>query len=56
MVNRAGAISAALRRARWAGLDGVGCEADAHAELKEGVLTLGIPQADGARPKQIPVK
>ncbi|MCZ6444817.1 MAG: hypothetical protein O6758_01395, partial [Planctomycetota bacterium] len=48
LVNRAGAVSVALRRARWAGRDGVGSEANAHAELKDGVLTLRIPQAEVA--------
>ncbi|MFB3139197.1 MAG: hypothetical protein ACE10B_08255 [Phycisphaerales bacterium] len=56
LVNRAGAVSVALRRARWAGRDGVGSEANAHAELKDGGPTLRNPRAQVARPKQIPVK
>ncbi len=56
LVNRAGAVSVALRRARWADRDGVGCEANAYAELKDGVLTLRNLQAEVAHPKQIPVK
>ncbi len=56
LVNRSGAISVALRRARWADRDGVACEANGYAELKDGVLTLRIPQAEVAHPKQILVK
>ena len=37
-------------------LPGVIAEASANAELKDGVLTLRIPQAEVARPKQIVVK
>lgn len=54
-MNRAGAVSVALRRASWAGRDGVGCEANALAEPKDGVLTMRIPKAEVAHSKQIPV-
>jgi HSP20 family protein len=37
-------------------LPGVVSEAAANAELKDGVLTLRIPQAEVAKPKQIPIK
>jgi HSP20 family protein len=37
-------------------LPGVVSDANANAELKEGVLTLRIPQAEAAKPKQIPIK
>ncbi len=37
-------------------LPGVVSDASATAELADGVLTLHIPQAEVARPKQIPVK
>lgn len=36
-------------------LPGIVTEAQATAELKDGVLTLRIPQAEAARPKQIQV-
>ena len=36
-------------------LPGVVSETSANAELKDGVLTLRIPQAEVARPKQIPI-
>ena len=36
-------------------LPGVVTEDAAKAELKDGVLTLRLPQAKDARPKQIPV-
>ena len=41
---------------RRVALPGVVSEANAHAELKDGVLTLRIPQAEVVKPKQIPVK
>jgi HSP20 family protein len=37
-------------------LPGVVSEANANAEFKDGVLTLRIPQAEVAKPKQIKVK
>jgi HSP20 family protein len=37
-------------------LPGVVSEATANAELKDGILTLRIPQAEVAKPKQIKIK
>jgi len=41
---------------RRVALPGVVSAAEAKAELKDGVLTLRIPQAEASRPKQIQVK
>ena len=41
--------------ARRIALPGIISDAAAKAELKGGILTLSIPQAEVARPKQIPV-
>ena len=47
---RVGAVS------RRVALPGEFTEAEARAELADGVLTLRIPQAEASRPKQIPIQ
>jgi HSP20 family protein len=47
---RVGALS------RRVALPGEVSDAEAHAELTDGVLTLRIPQAEESRPRQIPIE
>ena len=41
---------------RRVALPGIVSEAETHAELKDGVLTLRIPVSEAAKPKVVPIE